>query len=104
MKEIILTDETFEAEVLKSDVPVLVDFWATWCGPCKMMGPTVEELAAESDGSYKVAKLDTDQCPKASTEYSIRAVPTLMVFKDGKVVNTAVGVQSKDALKALLNV
>ena len=104
MKEIILTDATFEEEVLKSDVPVLVDFWATWCGPCKMMAPTVEELANESDGSYKVAKLDTDQCPATSAQYVIRAVPTLMVFKDGKVVNTAVGVQTKDALKKLLDV
>lgn len=95
-------DENFEKEVLKSDIPVLVDFFAEWCGPCKMMGPVIEKLAEEYEGKWKIGKMDVDQSPKTSMEYSVQSIPTLMFFKDGKVVNTSVGFQAKEKIVAKL--
>lgn len=93
-------EENFEKEVLQSDVPVLVDFFATWCGPCKMMGPVVEQLSEELTGSVKVGKLDIDQAPSIAQKYNVMSVPTFLVMKEGKVADTVVGAVSKDVLKA----
>jgi thioredoxin 1 len=98
MKPFVVTDSTFDAEVLKSDVPVLVDFWAVWCGPCKMIAPVVEELATEYNGKMKVAKLDVDGNPETSMKFAIRSIPTLMLFKGGKVVEQVIGAVSKRSL------
>ncbi|MCI5511674.1 MAG: thioredoxin [Eubacterium sp.] len=98
----VFTTENFEKEVLQSDVPVLVDFWATWCMPCKMLAPVIEEIAAEADG-YKVGKVDVDQEPELAQKYRIMSIPSIFVFKNGKVAASTVGVQPKAALKELLN-
>lgn len=90
------TDENFEAEVLKSDLPVLVDFWAVWCGPCQMMGPLIEEIAKETEGKIKVGKLNVDEAPKTANEYNIMSVPTLILFKGGEAVKTLVGFRAKE--------
>lgn len=103
MSEVILTDENFEQEVLNAQGPVLVDFWATWCGPCRMLAPVVEELAKEYEGRVKVCKLDVDQGMTTSTKYRISTVPTLIFFKNGEVVSQAVGLQSKAVLTEKLN-
>jgi len=100
--EIQLTDVTFEAEVIKSGLPVLVDFWAPWCGPCRMMAPIVEELGAEYAGRAKVCKINTDEAPDTASKYSISAIPTILLFKDGKMVRELVGLQQKDVLKGHL--
>jgi len=103
MSEIILTDANFEAEVIKSSVPILVDFWAPWCGPCRMQGPIIEELAKEIDvAKYKVAKLNVDENSEAPGKYGVMSIPTLMVFKGGQEVERMVGVQDKDKLKSIL--
>jgi len=94
-KPIEITDANFEQEVLKSDKPVLVDFWAVWCGPCKMIAPVVEELAREYDGKLKVGKVDVDNNPQVSMQLGIRSIPTLMVFKNGKVVEQIIGAVPK---------
>ncbi len=99
---IVITDDTFEAEVIKSDIPVLVDFWAEWCGPCKMIAPIVEELANEMDGKVKFTKLDVDSNPKTATNYGIRGIPALLIFKEGKPVDQVVGAVPKSVLKSRL--
>lgn len=93
------TDQNFEQEVLKSEKPVLVDFWAVWCGPCQMMGPIIEELAEEAKDRYKVGKLNVDENRETASKYGVMSIPTLIIFKDGKEVRQFVGVQSKEGLK-----
>ncbi len=93
-----VTDTDFEAEVLNADSPVLVDFWAEWCGPCKQLSPLVDELAADMDGKVKVVKVNIEDAPEAPTKYGVRGVPTLMIFKDGQVVDTKVGGMPKSQL------
>ena len=95
---ITLTDETFQSEVIESPLPVLVDLWATWCGPCRMVAPIVEELAQEYEGRLKVGKLDVDSEQKIAGNYGIRSIPTLLIFKEGKVVDQIVGAVPKKIL------
>jgi thioredoxin 1 len=95
MKPIVVDDGNFQTEVATSQTPVLVDFWAVWCGPCKMIAPVVEELANELDGKLKVAKLDVDANPKTAMQYGIRSIPTLLIFKGGQVVEQIVGAVPK---------
>ena len=102
MSVIDVNDSTFIAEVQNSDVPVLVDFFATWCGPCQMLAPTIHELAEESDGSFKVCKVDIDAAPGLVQQFRIMSVPTLVVMAGGKEVNRMVGGQSKEQLLAAL--
>ncbi|MDO9231322.1 MAG: thioredoxin [bacterium] len=97
--EIVFTDQNFDQEVLKSEMPTLVDFWAPWCGPCQMMGPIVEELAKEMEGKAKIGKLNVDENSQVAQTFSIMSIPTIMIFKGGKMVKQLVGVQSKEALK-----
>jgi len=101
--EVQLTDASFEAEVIKCATPVLVDFWAPWCGPCRMVGPIIEELAKEYSGKVKVCKLNTDDCQTAASTYNISAIPTILLFKGGKMVKEMVGLQPKEALKQHLD-
>ncbi len=95
-----LTDANFEAEVLKSPVPVLVDFWAPWCGPCKLMGPVIEELAGDFKGrAVKIAKMDVDENATTPSKYGVMSIPTLIFFKNGKPLDQLIGVQKKEDLK-----
>ena len=98
-----VTDDTFDEEVIKSEVPVLVDFWAEWCAPCKIIAPIVEELAGEYDGKIKFAKLDVDTNPKVATTYGIRGIPTLLIFSGGSPVDQVVGAVPKGTLKSRLD-
>jgi thioredoxin 1 len=98
-----VTDDTFEQEVLKSSAPVLVDYWAEWCGPCKMIAPVLEEIAKDYAGKIKVAKLNIDENPSTPPKYGIRGIPTLMLFKNGSVEATKVGAVSKSQLSAFLD-
>lgn len=94
-----VSDSTFEMDVLKAEGPVLVDFWAEWCGPCKAIGPALEELAGEYAGKLTVAKVDIDSNPKTPTTYNVRGIPTMVIFKDGKPVATKVGAAPKSVLR-----
>ena len=106
---ITLTDENFESEVLKADTPVLVDFWAAWCGPCRMVAPIVEDLVSEYDGRVKVCKFDVDTAKKIDTEidvptdYGIRSIPTLLIFNDGKVADQVIGAVKKGEITVKLD-
>ena len=102
MREITLTIDNFDAEVLQSNVPVLVDFWADWCGPCKMLGPVIAEIAEGSDGSFKVGKVNVDDEPELAEKYGIMSIPSLFVFKNGAVVNKSVGVKGKSEILGML--
>ena len=93
------TDNNFEQEVLKSDIPVLVDFWAPWCGPCRMVSPLVDELAEELTGKLKVVKVNTDENQEIAVKYGIRSIPTLGIFKDGNIVDGVIGAVPKQAIK-----
>ena len=97
------TDENFKNIVLESDVPVLVDFWAPWCGPCRMIAPIIEEIADEYAGRLKVVKLNTDENMDSALEYSIRSIPTLGIFRDGQIVDTVIGAAPKKMLKAKID-
>lgn len=103
MTEIQITSQNFETEVLRSDVPVLIDFWATWCGPCMMLAPTVEEIAAQSDGSYKVGKVNVDEQSALAMQFGIESIPTFLLFKNGEVVSKMIGLQTKERIMAMLS-
>ena len=102
MAEITLTSANFESEVLKSDLPVLVDFWASWCGPCKMLSPIIAEIAEEYDGKVKVGKVNVDDEPQLANMFGIESIPTVMVFKGGRLVNQSLGYRPKEQLTAML--
>ena len=101
-KALKFTDESFDEEVLNADKPVLVDFWAEWCGPCRMVGPVVDELAGEYEGKAKIGKVDVDN-NQVATKYGVRSIPTLLIFKDGEVVDQIVGAVPKNQLKKQLD-
>lgn len=98
-----VTDGTFDAKVLKSQVPVLVDFWAPWCGPCRMIAPALEEIGAQYQGKAVVAKINVDENPSTPTQFGVRGIPTLILFKGGKAVNQIVGAVPKDKLTSAIN-
>ncbi len=99
MATVAVSDATFEDEVLKSDVPVVVDFWAEWCGPCKMIGPSLEELSDELDGKVKIAKVNVDENPNTPAQMGVRGIPALFLFKNGQPVSSKIGAAPKAALK-----
>ena len=103
MKPVEITDQNFESEVIKSDKPVLIDFWAVWCGPCKLIAPIVEELATEYDGKVKIGKLDVDSNQQTSIKFGVRSIPTLLLFKDGKLKDTIIGAVPKGKIVEKLN-
>lgn len=98
MKPVTITDQNFETEVLKSSQPVLIDFWAVWCGPCRAIAPIVEQLAGEYDGKVKIGKLDVDENPETAVKYGVRSIPTLLLFKNGQVVDTIIGAVQKNVI------
>ena len=98
-----ITDGSFETEVLKNDSPVLVDFWAEWCGPCRALGPKLEELSQELDGKLKIVKLNIDENPNVTSQFGIRSIPTMIIFKGGESVETLMGNQSKENIAEALN-
>jgi thioredoxin 1 len=103
MSTVAVTDATFDAEVRNSDVPVVVDFWAEWCGPCKMIGPALEELSDEYAGRVKIVKVNVDENPSAPAQMGVRGIPALFLFKDGQVVSNKVGAAPKAALKSWID-
>src|SRR5476651_1843809 len=103
MADITLTDQNFDAEVLKSTMPVVVDFWAPWCGPCKIVGPTIEELAKEYVGKVKVGKLNVDENPDTASQFGVMSIPTVFVFKAGQPVKSMVGAQAKENYKKAID-
>ena len=103
MQPIEITDSNFDAEVAKSDLPVLIDFWAVWCGPCKMVAPIVEELAKDYDGRAKIGKLDVDNNQQTAIKFGIRSIPTLLIFKNGQVVDTIIGAVPKGSIAKMLD-
>lgn len=102
MAEIRLTKQNFENEVSKADKPMLIDFWATWCGPCRMIGPVVEEIAREFSDTVKVGKVNVDEEPELAAAFQVASIPTLMVVKDGRIIKQAVGYRTKEQILALL--
>lgn len=102
MAEITVTKENFDAEVTQSQLPVLVDFWASWCGPCKMLAPVVAQIADEYEGKVKVGKVNVDEQPELAREYGIASIPTLVLFKGGKIENTSVGFVPKEQIEGML--
>ncbi len=101
-KTVVLNDDNFENEVLKSEAPVLVDFWAEWCGPCRALAPVIEEIAEDFEGTVKVGKLNVDENPGAPSAFEIRSIPTLILFKDGAIVEKAIGALPKNQITELL--
>ena len=102
MPEITITKENFEAEVMKSDMPVLIDFWAAWCGPCKMLSPVIAEIAEEYSDKVKVGKVNVDEQPELAASFHVASIPTVVVMKEGKVTNQSIGYRPKDEIVALL--
>ena len=102
MAEITITNENFESEVMQSQMPVLVDFWASWCGPCKMLAPTVAQIADEYEGRVKVGKVNVDEQPDLAGRYGIASIPTLMLFENGQVKNTSVGFMPKEQIEEMM--
>ena len=103
MATVNVTDDTFDAEVRQADVPVVVDFWAEWCGPCKMIGPALEELSADYDGQVKIVKVNVDENPNSPAQLGVRGIPALFLFKDGEVVSNKTGAAPKAALKGWID-
>ena len=102
MAELTITKENFEAEVLHSELPVLLDFWATWCGPCKMLAPVVAEIAEEYAGKVKVGKVNVDEQPELATAFKVNSIPTVVVIRDGKIADVSVGYRPKEQITAML--
>lgn len=102
MSTLIITKDNFQAEVIESDVPVLLDFWASWCGPCRMVSPLVDQVAEESVGTAKVGKINVDEQPELAAQFGVMSIPTLAVIKNGEVVKKAVGARPKDEILAML--
>lgn len=100
---LVITDKNFEEEVLNSKIPVLVDFWAPWCGPCQMVGPIIEELAKEHEGKVKIGKLNVDENPQVAVKYSVMSIPTVIFFKEGKEIARQIGLESKETYLKLIS-
>lgn len=100
--EVTITKNNFDAEVLRSEIPVLVDFWATWCGPCRMLAPVIGEIAEEYAGTVKVGKVNVDEEPELAMQFRVDSIPTVMLFKEGRLVNTTVGFRPKEQITAML--